>query len=126
MTPERLEEIRSILDGTPDWMRKGDRGVACDLLAEIDAAWKHDCNRWRLEGIGCAECNPVATAIRDCWDDPIRAERDRFKAQVATLRCLLFRLANTPQGDAQPLQEWRACVDEVQRVLAETAPREAA
>lgn len=56
--------------------------VADALLAAVarPAEARHDCERWRAEGMGCAECNHTAGAIREYWDDPIRRERDALRA----------------------------------------------
>lgn len=63
---------------------------ALDRIADAQAAeTRHNCQQWREEGFGCAECNPLAIESRESWKrDPIRAERDRLRADIERLQRL--------------------------------------
>lgn len=53
------------------------------LKAERD---RHDCERWRSEGIGCAECNPIALEIsQSCSEHPLVQNRIALEVRIAAL-----------------------------------------
>lgn len=66
--------------------------------------WLHEgedwvCEEWRWEGIGCAECNPTAAAIRNGWDDPVRMERDTLRRRVDAITEIVKHFAEDDGDD---------------------------
>jgi hypothetical protein len=51
------------VEGVTDWRQVRNRNSLDWFALGLRAATRHDCGHWRMEGIGCADCNPIAREL---------------------------------------------------------------